>query len=115
MTEFKHIDVDDAQARLSAGEFAVADIRDPQSFQQGHIAGAVNINNDNLGEFIHANAQKAVLVTCYHGVSSQRAAQYMLEQGVAEAFSLTGGMKAWAEAHGDELVSVTTDSTGTKA
>lgn len=104
MKNCQEINVNEAHARLNAGECAVADIRDAQSYQQGHIAGAVNINNDNLGEFITANTDKAVLVVCYHGVSSQRAAQYMLEQGVGEAFNLTGGMTAWLETHGDELI-----------
>ncbi|HLV47439.1 MAG TPA: thiosulfate sulfurtransferase GlpE [Aliidiomarina sp.] len=104
MSECQNININDAHQRLTTGELAVADIRDPQTFQQGHIAGAVNINNDNLGDFINDNADKAVLVVCYHGVSSQRAAQYMLEQGVAEAYSLSGGMTAWAETLADELI-----------
>src|SRR5690554_560546 len=115
MNECQNIDMHDAHKRLTAGEFAVADIRDPQTFQQGHIADAVNINNDNLGDFINDNAGKAVLVVCYHDVSSQRAAQYMLEQGVAEAFSLSGGMKAWAEAYGEKLVVVANDDADPKA
>lgn len=104
MSKCQEMNVHDAHARLNAGNCAVADIRDAQSYQQGHIAGAVNINNDNLADFINANTDKSVLVVCYHGVSSQRAAQYMLEQGVGEAFNLSGGMAAWSEAHGDKLI-----------
>ncbi len=104
MSVCKHINVNDAHARIAAGEFAIADIRAPKSFQQGHIAGAVSINNDNLGDFIHDNLGKPVLVVCYHGVSSEKAAQYMLAQGVGETYNLSGGMTAWAEAHDDELI-----------
>lgn len=100
MTQFQHISLEDAHTRLAKGEFTVADIRDARSFEQGHIAGAFNLNNDNLADFIAQqrepqNATKALLVTCYHGVSSQNAAQYLCAQGFAEVYSLDGGMSGW--------------------
>ncbi|RUO42720.1 thiosulfate sulfurtransferase GlpE [Aliidiomarina taiwanensis] len=99
MKEFQNITLADAKLQLDEGSLAVADIRDPQNFAKSHLKGAINLNNDNIGEFIQENTGKPVLVVCYHGVSSQKAAQYMLEQGIGEAYSLTGGMAAWLEAY----------------
>ncbi|MGL5628515.1 MAG: rhodanese-like domain-containing protein, partial [Plesiomonas shigelloides] len=36
-----------------------------------------------------------VIVMCYHGNSSQGAAQYLVNQGFDEVYSLNGGFEAW--------------------
>jgi thiosulfate sulfurtransferase len=36
-----------------------------------------------------------VIVICYHGNSSQGAAQYLLQQGYDQVYSLDGGFEAW--------------------
>ncbi|MGL5597426.1 MAG: rhodanese-like domain-containing protein, partial [Aeromonas sp.] len=36
-----------------------------------------------------------VIVMCYHGNSSQGAAQYLLQQGYDEVYSLDGGFEGW--------------------
>jgi thiosulfate sulfurtransferase len=36
-------------------------------------------------------------VVCYHGHSSQGAAQFMLQQGFAEVYSMDGGFTEWAK------------------
>lgn len=107
MKEFQNITLKDAKQQLDEGSLAVADIRDPQNFAKSHLKGAINLNNENIGDFIQANTDKPVLVVCYHGVSSQKAAQYMLEQGVGEAYSLTGGMTAWLETYPNDNVEST--------
>lgn len=40
-----------------------------------------------------------LVVVCYHGISSQNAAQYLHEQGFDDVYSLDGGFQAWREAH----------------
>jgi thiosulfate sulfurtransferase len=36
-----------------------------------------------------------VVVCCYHGNSSQSAAQFLVEQGFTEVYSLNGGFEQW--------------------
>ena len=36
-----------------------------------------------------------VVVVCYHGNSSQGAAQYLAQQGFETVFSMDGGFEAW--------------------
>jgi thiosulfate sulfurtransferase len=36
-----------------------------------------------------------VIVCCYHGISSQQAAQFLIHQGFEEVYSLDGGFEAW--------------------
>jgi thiosulfate sulfurtransferase len=35
------------------------------------------------------------MVMCYHGNSSKGAAQYLLQQGYEEVYSVDGGFDAW--------------------
>ncbi len=86
-----------AQAlELLQKDATVADIRDQQSFVAGHMPNAVNVNNDNLHQFMQdANMDKPLLVCCYHGISSQSAAQFLVQQGFDEVYSVNGGFEAW--------------------
>ncbi|KQN64021.1 thiosulfate sulfurtransferase GlpE [Erwinia sp. E602] len=96
MEQFECIDVQQAQQQLAAGNVHLVDIRDPQSFAAGHASGAFHLTNDSLPQFIaQADLSQPVLVMCYHGNSSKGAAQYLLNQGFAEAYSIDGGFDAW--------------------
>ncbi|AWL10552.1 Thiosulfate sulfurtransferase [Saliniradius amylolyticus] len=93
---FKHISAADAQPKLTAGEAVLVDIRDPQSFSQGHIEGAVHLTNDTVARFLAGQPpEQPVIVCCYHGISSQQAAEYLSQQGLKEVYSLDGGFEGW--------------------
>lgn len=94
MGQFSHISVADVAAKKD--ELTIVDIRDPQSFAQGHIEGAVHLSNDTVAAFLAATEKsEPVAVVCYHGVSSQQAAQFLVEQGFNTVFSMDGGFEAW--------------------
>ncbi|APD84658.1 thiosulfate sulfurtransferase GlpE [Alteromonas marina] len=94
MTTFTHISVDDV-ANFQ-GDVAIVDIRDPQSFANGHMPNASPLNNDNFAAFIEQTPKdKPVVVVCYHGVSSQQAAQVIAQQGFETVYSMDGGFEAW--------------------
>jgi len=96
MEQFECINVQDAQQKLADGQALLVDIRDPQSFFAGHATGAFHLTNDSLPAFISAaELSSTVLVMCYHGNSSKGAAQYLLNQGFAAAYSIDGGFDAW--------------------
>lgn len=83
-------------AQLLDQSAAIADIRDPDSFAAGRMPGAVNVNNDNLQQFLlDADMDKPLLVCCYHGISSQSAAQFLAHQGFDQVYSVNGGYEAW--------------------
>ncbi|WP_415900125.1 thiosulfate sulfurtransferase GlpE [Neptuniibacter sp. QD48_11] len=95
MSHFECIDSPKAAALIKDGA-QVADIRDPNSFAQGHISGSYNLSNENLHDYIAAaDMDKPLLVCCYHGISSQQAAQFLVEQGFDEVYSINGGFEAW--------------------
>jgi thiosulfate sulfurtransferase len=96
MEQFQHISVQDTKAQLDAGTAKVVDIRDDQSFEQAHIPGAFHLTNGSIQRFMDANDfDTPVIVVCYHGHSSQQAAQYILHQGFENVYSMDGGFEVW--------------------
>ena len=95
MSEFKRIAPEQAQALREQGA-VVVDIRDPQSFANGHISGSSHLDNHSLADFIaKADFDHPLIVTCYHGNSSQSAAAYFIQQGFSDVYSLDGGFELW--------------------
>lgn len=93
---FTRISIDDVAAKLKAGDVTLIDIRDPQSYLRGHLDGAHPISNQNVADFIQrADLERPLVVYCYHGNSSQGAAEYFSSQGFAEVYSMDGGFEAW--------------------
>lgn len=100
MSSFKHLSVNQLLQMTEAQPVQIVDIRDGNSFTNGHIAGATNLNNENLAQFIsQADMDSPLVVVCYHGMSSQNTAQYLCEQGFDDVYSLDGGYSAWHEAN----------------
>jgi thiosulfate sulfurtransferase len=93
---FKHLHIDDLHKTLSDKTYVVVDIRDENSFQANHIPGALHLSNESLGDFIRdADMDSPVVVCCYHGISSQQAAQFLISQDFTEVYSLDGGFTDW--------------------
>lgn len=102
MQAFKHINMASAKALIDEGQPQFVDIRDAMSYQAGHITGAQRVDNNNLTNFIaQADKESALIVCCYHGNSSQGAAQYFAEQGFSDVYSLDGGYEMWKLAFPD--------------
>ncbi|MFK4754262.1 thiosulfate sulfurtransferase GlpE [Oceanobacter antarcticus] len=96
MSGFTQINAADAKAMIANGDVQIADIRDAMSYQSGHMNAAQRVDNQNLNNFIAATSkQKPLIVCCYHGNSSQGAAQFFAEQGYESVYSLKGGYEMW--------------------
>jgi thiosulfate sulfurtransferase len=97
MDTFQHISIEQAQQLLAANaEAKVVDIRDPQSFADAHIDVAIHLTDSSLATFMQqTDFETPVVVVCYHGRSSQGAAQYLVEQGFEQVYSLDGGFEGW--------------------
>lgn len=103
MSDFQRIDPTLASSLLKKGAQLV-DTRDPQSYQQAHIPGALRLDNDNLAQFVaDTDKQTPLVVCCYHGNSSQPAAAYLASLGFAEVYSLDGGFELWRQQYPDQV------------
>lgn len=96
MANFQIISAFDARTLFDTRQAQSIDIRDALSYEQAHISGAQRIDNDNIEAFIAAaDKSQPLVVVCYHGISSQHAAQFLAAQGFEEVYSLTGGFEDW--------------------
>ena len=88
----KRISPDEGKTRFEQGNALFVDIRDPASFAAGHLRGAVHLTQANVDQFLANTApDHALVVYCYHGNSSQNAADWLGEQGFSDVVSLDGG------------------------
>lgn len=110
MNSFTRIAPQQAQALRELGA-VVVDIRDPESFAQGHISGSIHLDNYSLADFIaHADLSAPLIVSCYHGNSSQSAAAYLNSQGFVAVYSLDGGFEQWCSRYPAEISCLDTQS-----
>ena len=89
------------QERLDEADddaLSIVDIRDPSSYAASHIEGAVNVQPHQLSTAA-LDAEWAqvdeVVVSCYHGKSSQRVAMLLDQHLDANVASLNGGFEGW--------------------
>lgn len=92
------VSVAEAKKILEKGNSVFVDVRDPLSYQEDHLPGAVHLTSKNVQSFLEsADKNKPLIIYCYHGNTSLGAAAYFLEQGFGKVFSMTGGFEAWRE------------------
>lgn len=93
---FKHIDADDYKRLIASHETTLLDIRDADSFAEGHIDNAIHAGQLDMESFVQQQPKsKPLVICCYHGISSQSAAEFFVGKGFTEVYSLDGGYEGW--------------------
>lgn len=95
----RDVDVAALQQAVTLGGVRLVDVRSPQEFASGHVAGAVNIPLGELGAAIDDLREGSgdLYVMCQAGGRSARAADQLRRAGVSSA-NVEGGMGAWRAA-----------------
>ena len=97
MTDVPQIDAEEG-ARLVEGGAYLLDVREPDEWTAGHAAAATHLPLGQVpAQVASVPTDGTVVVICRVGGRSQRAAQFLREQGI-DAVNLAGGMQAWAAA-----------------
>ena len=95
---FTQVSVDQTKKLIEAGDITILDIRDMQSYSMGHISNAVHAESIDINNFIaEEDKKKTLLIYCYHGHSSQSAAEHFIEKGFLNVYSMDGGYSAWPQ------------------
>ena len=93
---YKRISIDEAKALIDNGGVTVADVRDVHAYRAGRIENAIHLQQDTIEEFLAvAEKSQPLIIYCYHGHSSQGAANYFAGLGFEEVYSVDGGYEAW--------------------
>lgn len=101
--EIPQIQIHDAKQKFDQKESLFVDIRDPGSYGQAHIPGAIHLNDGNVQQFLqNTDKEKTVVVYCYHGNSSLGATAFLLENGFKNVTSMSGGFEAWRQVYEHE-------------
>jgi rhodanese-related sulfurtransferase len=88
-----------AHELISRGEVEIIDVREPNEWSGGHIAGArlvpLNVLRSNPKTVL---SRDGIVFVCAAGVRSQTAARIAASQGLQRLYNLAGGTRAWTKA-----------------
>jgi rhodanese-related sulfurtransferase len=98
----KNIKAADVFANLNDGDAdndpVIIDVRSPEDYALGHIAGAANVNIKNMfttAELAKLPADKQIVGYCYSGQSCSQAVAGLQMLGY-DAYNMSFGMPSWA-------------------
>ena len=95
---YKCISLTEAKAVVKSKNAAFVDIRDESSFSKSHIPNAIHLTQNNLDSYL-SNKKKNdyIIVYCYHGNSSKDVANFLMNQGFKNVYSLDGGFSEYVQ------------------
>lgn len=92
----------DAVRLINKEKANIVDVRRPDEFVTGSIAGAKNVEitkiEANLSSAVK-NKEAPLVLICASGARSQGAVRLAQKLGYSRVFSMSGGLKAWREAN----------------
>ena len=95
----REVDVTQVSDAIADSTHTVVDVREPDEWNEGHIADAVHIPLGDLAlRASELPAEKPIYTVCRSGVRSITAIEILDQSGRVGAKSLAGGMIAWADA-----------------
>ena len=90
------VDVTEAQRRLVGREALLIDVREPDEWAAGHVAGATHIPLGDLeARLAEVPRDRPVLLFCRSGNRSGKATAFLRQQGYAQVANVEGGIIAW--------------------
>jgi rhodanese-related sulfurtransferase len=73
------------------------DVREPWEYAHCHIDGSQPMPLQTVPARVgELPRERDLVLICHHGNRSQRAAQWLEQNGYARLFNLVGGVEAWA-------------------
>ena len=95
--EYIKITAQDAKNRIDEGGVTVVDVRTLDEYEEGHIAGAVVVPVESIGEELPKelpDLDAVLLVHCRSGVRSKAASEKLIDLGYKNVYDF-GGIKDW--------------------
>lgn len=89
----------DFKSKLAQKDATIIDVRTPEEYVTGHLAGALNINfndTDNFSTYLDTlEKNREYLIYCRSGNRSGQALKIMKDKGFTNITDLEGGITAW--------------------
>ncbi len=101
-SRYKTLSLEQFESAIAQPNVTVVDVRTPQEFAEGHIAGAINIDwkNGNFAQMADEllDDDHTIALYCIHANRSKQAAEKLLEMGYHNVVELQDGLEAWIDA-----------------
>lgn len=93
---YKRISVSEAKSIIESRNSQCLDMRHIEDYSGGHDPQFEHLSQDRLLDILSSTPKNTpLLFMCYHGNSSQMAAQFFAEKGFTEVYSIDGGYEEW--------------------
>ncbi len=96
-----HVDAKQAAKLVEEKKVEILDVRTPDEYKDGHIAGAKNIDfteDDFAAKVQTLDKTKPYLVHCAAGGRSTKSLDTLKKAGFTQLYHLDGGFKGWQAA-----------------
>jgi adenylyltransferase/sulfurtransferase len=95
--EISQITVKELKRRIDAGdELYILDVREPWEYKIAQLGGLLIPLNELPRRLSEIDREREVIVHCHHGIRSQRASEFLSQQGYPRVANLAGGIDAWS-------------------
>lgn len=94
---YHKIDAAEAKEMMDGEIMTVVDVRTPEEYAEGHVPGAINIPNEDIGDEepeLLPDKDAVVLVYCRSGRRSKEAADKLVEMDYRNVYDF-GGIMDW--------------------
>ncbi|MBI2799416.1 MAG: sulfurtransferase [Gammaproteobacteria bacterium] len=93
----REISPHELQAQFATGRPLILDVREPWEFDVCRIPSSINIPLNGIPMHLAELCRTASLVVvCHHGMRSEYAQRFLVENGFADVANLAGGIDRWA-------------------
>jgi rhodanese-related sulfurtransferase len=90
-------------AQIYSGGINLVDVREPDEYVSGHIAGAINIPLSEFSSRTSDLPSGTIYMVCRSGGRSMQACELCVDNGVSSVVNIAGGTLGWINA-GNEVV-----------
>ena len=94
---YQIIKAEEAKKMIDAGNVTIVDVRTPQEFSAGHIPGAINVPNENIGTEKPEqlpDTDAVLLIYCRTGIRAADASGKLVKAGYKKVYDM-GGIRDW--------------------
>ena len=100
-SRIREVGVTEAVQLINRQDATIVDVRETAEFKSGHIPNARSIPLSELAarmKELEKLKSKPVLAVCASGARSSSACRELQKAGIAQVYSLSGGMQGWDKA-----------------
>lgn len=98
----KSVNPEQATRLINKEHAIVLDLRDGDSYKQGHIVNARHLPQADLKSGLakyNKHKSKPLILTCQNGSQSRSAGKVLQTEGFEKVYAINGGLNAWRHAN----------------